>query len=427
MRQHPSWEPFPSNQFQFATSMPRDALDSASAIRVLKYVENVHAVLVDDVIRSYGSLTDDKDRSPEQHAFWHRSASHALFSTLEGGSYAMRRSVLLFGGSVVTLDKETRAKLGDQRYDKKRDRVLEAKIKTQTKESVKLAFRHFPKLFGASYELETQSRGWEAIISFLKARRRLTHPTTFDDFLPDGIEALESAVLWYLPEIDRLLTTCRSSVSNPEELPPRTSVDAQVKSLGKPVFDEETLQLIGASAGKSMVYFRKYFAYITKDLQRSSELLFREQLDDPASSSSEAAKRIGFARRNFVRTSFAVLEGVMNGARFFLESGRDRGQFEIADDEAKAFTSGPLVDRFPAVLESFSRHVGYGRSPTGGKRPTAFVKAIRIRDRLAHPQLVRDLEMTDDKFGRFLRGHVWAIQALECLLFDKEKLPAADD
>jgi hypothetical protein len=118
-----------------------------------------------------------------------------------------------------------------------------------------------------------------------------------------------------------------------------------------------------------------------------------------------------WTQRTYVRSVFALVEGVLSGVSGYLLEGQSLGGWHLTDEERKAFWDAvpdPSVERpvggrptltertklaFKAGRRIFGEHCSVD---FGGTEFNAFQAALSLRHRLMHPKRQTDLELNDD-------------------------------
>jgi len=390
---------------------------------IFLYVEKLRAVLQKDVTTALSNLDKVAERYGADHSnltevqFWFKATIRSFFALIEGTNFATRKCVVLFGPPLgIDLTTRERAKLAERRYDKANDQLLRKYRRIPPELGVKLSFRYYPQLFGASFSLDTGGQDWVGLKTLVKARNKITHPRTFHDLLPyEALWALRPTLIWYLDESFDLFLTCARALGgdlpDPEEREWKRFREKELPAI--PEFDKETEAQISSVAASSINYTTSLLKLLGEEVDQATSLV---QATNPISEFGQ------FAIRNYMGALFAVAEGRQSAARFFIEAAISRGEISDAVD-LSGCDSGELPEGLTATFHLFSELFGTGyRLPQRGKEWEGFLKAHAVRNRITHPQRAEDLKITLPEFQQALNGSAWLIHTLKCLIVDEGKL-----
>ena len=358
--------------------------------------------------------------------FWNRVAVRSFFAQMEGISTFMRRTAARSGNAKrLGLNTRDRAKLLECRYDKDGDRVTDILMPNTVPENLKLAFRYYPRLFGVSFTLDTNSPTWLVLIKELvPARNNMTHAGRVEDFY--AIEAAQSIIPcypWFLGELLRLLRDCFESVGVP-------TPDFDLSIVKKHEFDYSAFRTmpmsrddfyteVGKLQERSLAVLHHSFALLNRENTFAFEVMTdvwnRHGLKHPAAQ---------FGVRNYLRATIAYIEGIADILRLFIYHARDRDEIQLAEAEMKRLEYKHLLDRLKATVGIFSQHFGKREELAATDKEWHAIRTILgYRDRLTHPQRKADFRFEDLTLRTTLANSLrWLIALLPVIRLDKARV-----
>jgi hypothetical protein len=396
----------------------------------LSAITDINALLSQDYNLSLDQFAGDlklvqaSGTPTEETAYFIRKAIRAFVGQVDGVSFAIRRAVLASAAEVgLALTVRERAALSERRYERATDAISEKNALLNTPDSLKLALRYFPRLFGSTYALDSSGVAWRAFNRLVDVRNGFTHPKGFDDFSPvNALFVLQPTFMWFFHQMQLLYADCAPRIGISISLvAPMDDPFAEYDEAAHPwltVFSEEDYRTIAANPSQSLELAKRMLAVAHSEEHRAFGELNRKDY-------SVLTPRGQSDARNAVRTLFSTVEAVMFTAQRFIEAAAARGAIHLSDDDRSSFTDGELEDRFVASLELWSREFGNSyRLKTSGEGWKNFRGARALRNRLTHPKEVASLHIGLNELNYILAALHYYKEAHEALRVDPEKLVA---
>lgn len=153
------------------------------------------------------SVLDDRHDSAKFDEFqlFARAFVRALFAHVEGVTYLMRQVVIwAHDRGEIALTEAERSALSERENGTAEPRF------NPFKKNFRLAFHHFPRLFGSSYQLDKSGQGWHFFCASIKVRDAITHPKTTTAFKlsGDALREAQIAAVWFKESLRDLLVSC---------------------------------------------------------------------------------------------------------------------------------------------------------------------------------------------------------------------------
>lgn len=380
--------------------------------RDLRFIHRMSHEFLDDLAISNRKLLEaleafDEEQEESRRAlnYWLRTALRCFFGLVDAQTFAMRESVRRAEKSgAVSLPKKKLAKLCERGYDSQLDQLTKEVVRVGFADRLKLAFKYFPKLFGADYRLEAGSEGYRGFRVLLQERNNFTHPRRIEDlFAIKALPAFWPSVLWYLNECLELISACSGAVGLDFELGerewPRFS-DSDVEKFPSPseIFDEDFYESLLGNDAASVYYIQVLMQELGGDISRSLAVV-RSNLDG----------KCDFASRNLARILFSVAEGTLGLIEFYLRNAPDKGELKLSEAEEavlneREFSPESLVK----ACQLYSDKVGFGRSPSKSVATwNQFRAAHRLRDQFTHPRTLKQLKVSDRDLDKLLGAASW--------------------
>jgi hypothetical protein len=339
------------------------------------------------LLREYLNRTIAGQEVKEEVGFFMKATIRAFFGQVDGLAYAFRQSVLHCAEERgMSLTNRERAKLDERRYDKKSDTVLEEESLIPTDESIKLAVKYFPKLFGSSFQLDLGGQDWKGFLRLLRVRGELAHPTNIERLYPNNAgSCLLPTLLWFSMQMVQMIASLGLS-SNAATLTsgPRPSF-RESNNPWQQIFKKEGFDLIAASAERSLLYVRKMLALSSSDTKRAFGML----VDNKYPVLSQEWQCL---TRSAIRTLWADVEATNAAMSFLISALVKRSNINITDSDQELMSAGEVEDKFIGTLAIWSREVGSGGEPAAnGGLWEAFKQLRLLRDGLTHPKIIGDL------------------------------------
>jgi hypothetical protein len=117
----------------------------------------------------------------------------SLFGQIDGVSSGLREATVALNEDLgLGLTEKEVLKLQERRRTQE---GLVVKMSLSPDESLKVACRYFPRLFGSRFELATKDPEWKALRELKKSRDAFTHPRELDDLAPiNSFSRIEASV-----------------------------------------------------------------------------------------------------------------------------------------------------------------------------------------------------------------------------------------
>ena len=134
-----------------------------------------------------------------------RAFVRALFAHVEGVTYLMRQVIIwAHDRGEIALTEAERSDLNEREPMTGKPRF------NSLKENFRLAFQHFPKLFGSPYQLDKSGQDWHFFCASIKVRDAITHPKTTSEFKlsSDALREAQRAAVWFNESLRDLLISC---------------------------------------------------------------------------------------------------------------------------------------------------------------------------------------------------------------------------
>lgn len=331
--------------------------------------------------------------------FWYKSLIRAFLAQVEVLCNTMREAVAQLAPG-----------LGELPSEKKLREISDLTKRMPIEKSFSLAFRFFPRLFGADFSLDTGGVDFRALKALVEARGRFTHPKKYGDLCPLEVFAVtQPAMEWFLLAWSDLLVSCVSALG--------LSLANAGKGERRFKFKDEKLGLFTelgerfeseVSEKEPLDYVEEVLGRLLRD-SRIAFTLFKES-NDPNSSTDSAG-----AARNLLRTAFSEIEGATFVAALHLN--RFAEDYASPEEGLLIGSHDDVRSRIVQVLESFSKEFGSGVTvPRSGVGWNSFAISREVRNRLTHPKRTSDLEMNSlevEAVVELLRW--WHLEASLCL------------
>src|SRR3982750_4311839 len=172
----------PAHGMNRLTESFREVLDIANALQV-------DVTLAQEKLVPIVLAVNSGNGDPKAVAFWTRTTIRCFLGFLDGLSFAMRQAVRRCAKDAgITLTYKEQENLKDTHLP--------------TLDSLKLACRTFPGLFGSDYSLNTTGNEWLGLHRIVKVRKRFTHPKVFEDLaIHPALPVLLPTIIWTRREI----------------------------------------------------------------------------------------------------------------------------------------------------------------------------------------------------------------------------------
>jgi len=382
----------------------RKRLEALSGIGALA------AVLANDLSIAFKRYEQEALRftpgeSPFEVSYWGKTAARTFLSFIDGICFAMRKATVDFARDLgVELTEKERLRLQEQKRGKDGN-IVPANLSPL--DSVKLAFRHFPRLFGVDYTLDAGVEHWRALDALAKARNKITHPETLDDLTGKGISGFWiPSYSWFRGRLIELFSRCSEAVPQQKSILEVPSVDAYKFPGHMPaLFSDADYAKFRSSLLKSLDYTGEAFKILRNDTLRSmkfaSDLAKIDSLIGPCGQ---------FGLRNWVRTFISEVEGTASFAVSFIQSAADLGEAALTEEDCeilagKGFETGEHVVR---VMTIWSRELGDCKSAQArGANWRAFCEIANLRDKLTHPRSEKTLFIGIEKMKTLIAADEW--------------------
>ncbi|HEY8098062.1 MAG TPA: hypothetical protein VIE65_18535 [Methylobacter sp.] len=129
-------------------------------------------------------------------------------------------------------------------------------------------------------------------------------------------------------------------------------------------------------------------------------------------------------KRNFIRTSIALVEGYCYCFREFCQVALEAGTV-LSNKRLKAINKEngcSASERIKLTIQSAYEVFELEQSPDfGGQEWCIAEKAINKRSKLMHPKILQDLEMSDSNWQDYLAGITWLIQISSSLIEEVDR------
>jgi len=178
------------------------------------------SLAVNELKSTYTTLKEDVDaavafRKAKDTQFARRTLVRTLFAFIEGltnqlSSVAAASAPTEAG--IFTF--EEIAALREQSYDVNEQGEVETRAaRIALKRRIRLAFRCYPRIHGASFSPDFGGQGWSRLQEAIRIRDRLTHPKRDADLSvsDSDLGSVDAASAWYQDAILGLLKACQEA------------------------------------------------------------------------------------------------------------------------------------------------------------------------------------------------------------------------
>lgn len=404
--------------------MPKD---KTQLTKQVYYLGEISTPLGEDTSRAMYKLKKQSDRGLrnsrdfQEISFWGKVAVSCFFTHMNAVGHTMRKMVQLFHnfGNLSLTNREI-AKLAEYKYDSQADEITKIKKPLPSIESFKLGIRYFAKQLGADFTLETGDDRWRGLRNLQDARKRFTHPERIEDlYATEMFRSLQSSAVWFYSEMARFFEAAREALGveggdhKPRPLP---STLRPMNVEIPPFFSKDDLEQEVVVAGRTLPYTLHFLRKLRYDSRRAEGIWkkFAKRENDTAQ----------FARRIVLLTQARQVEALSNITWFLLENARRMGEISFFDEEVGPKSNlPPKLGYLISRVNLWSREVGTGAQITPDEDATMMLtKAWRQRDRIIHPGLPRDLEVSRPDTVQFtLALKLLEVQAYNCMQVDPSK------
>ncbi|HEY0511213.1 MAG TPA: hypothetical protein VGH73_04880 [Thermoanaerobaculia bacterium] len=273
-------------------------------------------------------------------AFWGKTAVRALFGLVDGVGYAMRSTVIEMAQELgVELSDRDKLKLQEKRITRT-GKVVEDRLSPV--ESLKLAAKHYPLLFGVKFDLGLGGEHGKAFLALADIRNDITHPENLEHLLAkDLFKYWIPGYTWVLSRLGDLLALCAQQVGGlGTNTRPFGDLSPYKHSEREPrVFSDQGYQTIRSGSLRTLEYVKQAFGVLMSDTRRAMAL---------TSSSTSIDSFLGphgqFGFRNWIRTFSSEVEGTIHIASFFISASAERGEFVLSGEDRESLDVKFLVD-----------------------------------------------------------------------------------
>lgn len=354
--------------------------------------------------------------------FWVKTVIRSVLGLMDGLSFAMRRAVLENAQQAgLHLTIKERARLQERRYDASTDSILNIPQNLSPAESFKLAFKLFPKLFGASFALNTSGEDWLAIRRIIDVRNRFTHPKVLEHLAVFPVlPALSPGSAWLYTQTAELLAEISRRIGGtPQTIP--SSISPRYRESEAPwktIFSAEDYERIEAYGGRTLEYFKTMFFMLLDETELAVDLCRGSFV----SLATLSGPRSQFAWRTLARTLFSSVEGQTSAIRFFIQAAVKRKKIHLSEEDITALDQGEVEDQFVKWVNLWSREFSNGTAiiPTG--EPWKHFRGARFfRDRITHPRELGSIKVDPELTTMLLEAFKFFLEASDALNLEPEK------
>ena len=351
-------------------------------------------------------------------AFAGKTALGTLFSHVDGLAHAMRFIAAEMAPELgVQIPDQERLSLQAQRAVKDGGT---AQARLGPVDSLKLAFRHFPALFGIERPLDLSAEHGKAFLSLADIRDEIAHPTTLEHLSGKDVRSFWiPGYSWYLSQVAGLFSLCAQQIPDVElanqkhELPEYQHTERAESSASE------------SDSLRAREHVKQAFDVLMSDTSRAMGL---------STSMAEKDGLLGprgqFGIRNLLRTVLAEAEGLIAITSFFVSASAERGESAVSNlGLGNLAGRGDLDQMLVDVVNFWSSELGYQeQKKTGGGRWEKFRQTLKCRDRLTYPRSAKDLRVSLDEMDFVLRAQDWLRDMSNFLYVDPERWlkPAGD-
>jgi RNA polymerase sigma factor (sigma-70 family) len=319
----------------------------------------------------------------------------AFVGQVDGLAYVFRQAVLASADEVgLTLTTKERAALSEHKYDKSSDTILDTPDLLKTLEGLKLALKHFPRLFGSSYTLDTSRVAWRGLKRLVDVRNGLAHPSNLNDMSPaNAAPILGPTIDWFFYQMQLMYADIAPRIgvtlrAVEQKADPFLGFDEKAYPWHE-AFSEADHQLIASNWSQSLKYTQIFLDQCHDERHRAIEEVGRHKgrhILNPAYQSDV---------RNGIVMVFTTVEAMIFVAKRYVLSAESRGEITLTADDHDRLENGEVEDRLAAAMTLWSRKVGAGQVwKTAGEEWKKFRGARFRRNQFAHPKSVDRLRVT---------------------------------
>lgn len=251
--------------------------------------------------------------------FYLKIVVRSLLAEVDGTAYMMRKAVVdNYAEAGVAIPLKKVAELAERRFDKESERITDQPASPlSTADSLKLALRYFPQVFGAREFADFKQPGWQALKLLIDARNDFTHPKRLQHLFPFGSVAyLQPAMIWFYAVIQKTLADCARSAgisTRRVRLYDPAIVRLPKGPFAPHPFDDEFYAQVGGSFDLSIRYAGSVMERLRYETRKCFDILNPALRDANARQvQPERDDACQFALRSLVRTLSSEIEGQLH-------------------------------------------------------------------------------------------------------------------
>lgn len=378
-------------------------------LEALKKVQDMAQVLTRDLEIASEEVIATKSAKPGKETEWEiayagKTVVRTLFSHVDVLAYTMRSIAVEYAQELaIQIPDQERLKLQELRGNKD---GKPAPGRPTPIESLQIALQYFPALFGIEIDLDFSTAPAKAFLALAEIAKEMANPKTLEQLSGKDVDAFGLAgTAWYHKQVSDLFRQCAQQIPEAPPVPPAPAVP-EYQHIDRS--GEE-----GASSLRNPDHVKKAFEILKGDTSRamgvSTKMAGKDDLQ---------ATHGQFGLRNLLRTVFSEADILIAIASFFLD-------LTLSDEEvADLQVRGDLDQVLLETMNLWSLEIGRQKQKEkGGKKWDMFRQALRYRDRVAHPRVLKELRVSLDETSIILGAQDWVRDLSELLDIDPERLP----
>jgi len=320
----------------------------------------------------------------------YKAATRVFFSQADGMVYLMRQAI------VENIDDPTlRMSPRDRAW------FLESPDKARFLRSMSLAMTYFPRLWESELSYSKETEDYRAFRQLAVCRGRFTHPNVPHHLLPvELLLLLPPGMQWFLFAYTSFVVQQAKfagvSVINPTE--GRKLAEARDEVFRRA--EESTSELIDARFPRMEVArIERFLEVLMHDSVRALELV------------PSTVRNVGWAKARWALVSLveALVTEVEGAAHICGGSLAARGL--LPEGGTRSLLQGDAVayrERTAEIADLFAVTLGNGeRLSRAGGGWDAFLELKLLRDRIAHPRRLEDVEIAPTSLGLIIEAAEW--------------------
>jgi hypothetical protein len=347
-----------------------------------------------------------------------KSGIRSLFGYIEATTWCLTTAVLQhFGSDPSALVNSDRAVLEERDYDASTDTISSQARRYSLFRRFEVGSRTFLQACGAQPAPPWDAESIGHFQTLTKARNALTHPARIEDLIvTPAFVPFRHMAAWFPLQAMHILASSAQVLGLPRPPMPAPVAFPPLAPMPQPkhVFDDDFYKRVFSEPALAIRYIAFFSQKIDDELRRAFDLC------STALSPPYTADKIGRSVRRMVRAVTTNVEGTIGFTSFFMRAVRFSGAKITLPQPAKGES---VPDRMIRVLTAFSRAFGNDVTPDRSSAWDSLVRTFEIRDRLTHPRVLRDIDLTIGELEPPMKALDWLWEpAHEAVLLSPDKI-----